>query len=372
MQPGSASGPAPVSRQLIDIVLGEMDAAARQRHRRALVLTGLRDWCLAAAEQLLKGVGLTAVHWFSDRPPRGADASQGAAAFRLLGREFDALVFDAWSGFDPNAFGALSGTVRGGGLLLVLAPVLRDWPAYADPQNERITVFPYAAEQLSGRFLSRLVRVLESDTDITLIENGVVQRLPGQSREAVGFENGVEAPCRTVDQQKAVEAVIKVATGHRRRPVVLTSDRGRGKSAAFGIAAAQLIQQGRTRIILTGPGQESVDAVIRHANALLADSADGIRFLAPDELVRNPQQVDMLLVDEAAAIPVPLLESLLKQYPRIAFATTVHGYEGTGRGFALRFSHSLDKHCNSWKALSLEAPVRWGPDDPMERVSSVV
>ena len=360
--------PAPVSRQLIDTVHDLLAMAGRQRHRHALVLTGSRDWCLAAAEQLLSGTGLSAVHWFSDQPPRGADASQGAAAFRLLGREFDALVFDAWSGFDPDAFGALSGTIRGGGLLLILAPVYRDWPAYPDPQNERISVFPHAAEKLSGRFLSRLVRVLEADADVTHIENGVVLRLPEQSRETVIFEKNAEPPCRTTDQQRAVEAVIKVATGHRRRPVVLTSDRGRGKSAALGIAAAQLIKRGRTRIVVTGPGRESVDAVMRHAQALLPGDAGVIRFIPPDELVRNPQQADMLLVDEAATIPVPLLEALLKQYSRIAFATTVHGYEGTGRGFALRFSRTLDKHTNSWKALSLETPVRWGPDDPVERL----
>jgi tRNA(Met) cytidine acetyltransferase len=368
MQPDSAPAPTSVSRQLIDTVHGLLASAGRRRHRRTLVLTGSRDWCLAAAERLLAGTGLSAVHWFSDQPPHGADASQGEAAFRLLGREFDALVFDAWSGFDPNAFGALSGTIRGGGLLVILAPAFRDWPAYTDPQNKRITVFPHAAEELSGRFLTRLVRVLEADADVMLVENGVVRRLPDQSRETAYIENSPEPPYRTVDQQRAVDAVVKAATGHRRRPVVLISDRGRGKSAALGIAAAQLIQQGRTRIVLTGPGQESVDTVVQHARALLPDDAGGVHFVPPDELIRNPQQLDMLLVDEAAAIPVPLLELLLNQYARIAFATTVHGYEGTGRGFALRFSRALDKYTNSWKSLSLETPIRWGPDDPVERL----
>ena len=73
-------------------------------------------------------------------------------------------------------------------------------------------------------------------------------------------------------------------------------------------------------------------------------------------------------MDEAAAIPTPLLEGLLRRYSRIAFATTVHGYEGTGRGFAVRFNRSLDRYSNSWKQLTLAAPIRWAADDPLERL----
>ena len=153
---------------------------------------------------------------------------------------------------------------------------------------------------------------------------------------------------------------MRVVTGHRRRPVVLTSDRGRGKSAAFGIAAAQLIQAGREHILVTGPRMRAAQAVLDHARSLLPrERHQAIGFRAPDELLRDSPHADVLLVDEAAAIPAPLLEGLLKRYSRIAFATTVHGYEGTGRGFAVRFNRSLDRYSNSWKQLTLAAPIRW-------------
>ena len=105
-----------------------------------------------------------------------------------------------------------------------------------------------------------------------------------------------------------------------------------------------------------------------HAHRLVPASSRAIRFLAPDELLREPHPADLLLVDEAAAIPAPLLETLLKRYSRVAFATTIHGYEGTGRGFALRFSGILDKHTNSWRALSLCSPIRWAANDPLEQL----
>jgi tRNA(Met) cytidine acetyltransferase len=361
-----------ISSELVNAVHDLIAMAREQRRRRVLVLSGSSHWCRGAAGRLLEYTDYSSVHWFSDRAPSGALSIQGPAALNMLGTEHDALVFDAWSGFDPDAFGALTGTIRAGGLLVLLIPPVAEWPQFPDPQNRRITVVPYTAGQLSGRFLKRLAGVIQSDPDLLLCEQGEIKQRPQGAVEArVALpEEELQAPCRSPDQQRAVEAVVKVVTGHRRRPVVLTSDRGRGKSAAFGIAAAQLISSGRRQILLTGPRLRSVEAVLAHARALLPEQDHGaIRFVAADELVRAPQDADLLLVDEAAAIPAPILESLLKRYARIAFASTVHGYEGTGRGFAVRFNRVLDKHSNSWKSVSLSTPIRWAANDPLEHLT---
>jgi tRNA(Met) cytidine acetyltransferase len=291
------------------------------------------------------------------------------AAHRLLGREIQTLVFDAWAGFDPDAFGALTGCIQGGGLLVLLTPSLDEWPLYPDPQHARITVAPCPAEQVSGRFLWRLARVIREDPRLLLYEEGTGLR-PPVSAAGGPVDSGfpMEGSCRTADQQRAVEALLKVATGHRRRPVVLVSDRGRGKSAAFGIAAARLIEQGRRRILVTAPRPDAVEAVLDHADRERPGARALVRFVAPDELVRDPPDADLLLVDEAAAIPMPILERLLRHYARIGFATTVHGYEGTGRGFALRFSRVLDRFSKSWTRLELSLPIRWAPDDPLEHL----
>ena len=63
-----------------------------------------------------------------------------------------------------------------------------------------------------------------------------------------------------------------------------------------------------------------------------------------------------------------LLQSIVAQHPnsRIAFSSTARGYEGTGRGFALRFLDWLRQQERPVRELSLKQPIRWAPDDPLE------
>ena len=66
-----------------------------------------------------------------------------------------------------------------------------------------------------------------------------------------------------------------------------------------------------------------------------------VRFIAPDALLASDEQADWLVVDEAAAIPAPLLYQLVSRFPRTLLTTTVQGYEGTGRGFFAEILRSL-------------------------------
>lgn len=225
----------------------------------------------------------------------------------------------------------------GGGTLFLLTPPLDEWAVFADPDYRRFIPYPYVPEDVQGRFLRRLVRLLRrSDFSPTI----------SLHEEDVGLKPDPQAAAITTILQSEV-------------PVVLTADRGRGKSAALGMAASQLLAAGK-RVLLTAPSRATVATVFKHAEHSPA-------FFAPDDLLQTLPQGDVLLVDEAAAIPVPLLLKMLEQYPRCVFSTTLHGYEGSGRGFALRFQKELDVRAPAWQAVRLQQPIRWAENDPLER-----
>ena len=334
------------------------------------MLAGEQAWCcVQALKYLASGQAL----WLGQSPHAPPRAQAASATQKYLGRELDAVIFDAHAGFDPDAFGAITGSIRAGGQLLLLTPPLDGWPQYPDPINTRLTVHPVEPSQLSGHYLARLASFIRRSPDVILHEqNSPPPRLP-----AINIESGIAADIASPDQAAAVEAIERVATGHRNRPIVLTADRGRGKSAALGIAAARLLRQGKMTILLTAPRRAAVDTVFQHARQSLPQAQVGssqlsfgaamLRFIAPDELALQNPAADLVLVDEAAGIHLQLLERFLSRYRRLVFSSTVHGYEGAGRGFALRFKELLQRYAPDWRALELRQPIRWDEDDPLER-----
>lgn len=360
----------------------QMAAAARaSRQRRVLSLAGSADWCRAAAQVCLDCLeSVQPPLWIGTQAPEGVRTLAAQQAHQILGSEVTALVMDAHSGFDPDAFGAAAGSLVGGGLLLLLSPPLQRWPDFDDPEHARIAVAPVVAEQVGGRFLQRLTQQLSQSDDVVRVQQG--ESLPvlpvGLPVEVAPAEPNAGGPFSSRDQQRAVEALLRVVHGHRRRPLVLSADRGRGKSSAFGLAAAELLRVGKQRILVTAPRLSAVDTLFEQAHAHLPGSLleratlrweNGVmEFIAPDELLAQAPEVDLVLVDEAAGIPLAMLERMLRSHARIAFASTVYGYEGTGRGFALKFQGVLDQHTPGWQALEMHTPVRWAPDDPLERL----
>jgi len=335
-------------------------------------------------------------------PPPSLERLPAAKARTRLGGEHDLVVFDAASpgtGLDPDALGAVAGTLVAGGLLVLLTP--DDGGRRPDDDYRRLAAHPWRPEQLTSRYLERCHRLLAGLPGMLRWRQGEgLTATPDDGQESP-FADGScsdnpcpdspcpdspDPDCLSPDQAEVVRRLTRL---RRRRPLVITADRGRGKSAALGIACARLLvkaeQQRQTPldILVTAPRASSVAPVFERLAALLPEGqgderdfeAPGgrVRFIAPDALTDAVARGEaggpgsLLLVDEAAAIPAALLGEWLAAFPRLAFATTVHGYEGSGRGFALRFRRHLEAQTPQWQAIELRTPIRWADGDPLER-----
>ncbi|MGH1461323.1 MAG: tRNA(Met) cytidine acetyltransferase TmcA [Neptuniibacter sp.] len=350
--------------------------AVTQQHRRILVVSGDREWCHNQVAFLAQFENL---RWIGSTSPARVKSLPGNHSHKLLGQTIGHLVYDAWDGMNPNSFGQVSGCLSGGSILVLLCPDLDAWAAYDDPEHHQLVAHPYQSSDAGRRFISRFCHILEDDSYAVIVRqlapfSGIEKELP-ESAPSFQEESTPVLPSKTLDQQYAVELILSQFR-RGRRPVVITADRGRGKSVALGIAAAQLSGLDYEDILITAPEFSAAEAAFEMAHQLLPDydyvkghlrnQNHSIRFVEPETALSESGEGQVLLVDEAAAIPVPTLSSLLKRFPRIAFSSTIHGYEGTGQGFSVRFKSILDQEAPNWKDIHLKQPIRWSADDPLE------
>ena len=366
--------------QAVEIIEAQKAAALNTRQRRLVVLSGVQSWSASIVDNLLVRHKFQYPAWITESSEANTIKINHQQAKRLLGQEIDLLVFDAWSGFEPNVFAAAAGSLIGGGLLVLLVPALDDWSSFVDPDYERMLTYPFLAEHIEGRFLAHVKQSLQrADKALILEEGKPLPALPKPEQRDAQLVATADH-CLTRDQSLAVAAIVRVSRGHAKRPLVITSDRGRGKSSALGIACAQLMAEGNKTVIVTASRIDAVRPVFEHAVTVLGEQAvlsgsdnskisfghSSLQFVAADELRSSPIDAHLLLVDEAASIPAAVLEDLLRSYSRIVYATTVHGYEGSGRGFDIRFRATLDAIRPQWKSLVLQQPIRWHQHDPVE------
>ena len=187
---------------------------------------------------------------------------------------------------------------------------------------------------------------------------------------------------RTLDQAKAVLTFLEACSEQRTTTastIAMTAARGRGKSAAIGLCLAGAVSLGFSTIYVTAPTpenlisvfdftlrglkvlkyQDHMDYTITYNNAHGRDETKCILSIVihrshrqviqyvPPEHTDKFSTAEIVAIDEAAAIPLPIVRSILHQsndgnMQRLTFlSSTVNGYEGTGRALSLKLLHEL-------------------------------
>ena len=340
-----------------DMPSGRSAPPGQMRWRKPVLVTGSADDTLACVMAWQSKQDLD-VLWLSVRAPDKAWVLPAGKANHELGREADAVVVDLFSGLAVDAVAALAGCVRAGGWLILLAPPLEEWTAFDDPEYQRLTVEPFGVGGVRRHFMARSARLWATDSRV--VRHSAAVPLPPLSVSP--SQSPAAQPTATPGQAEVIASIVQRVASRHCAPVVVQADRGRGKSAALGMVAAQLQDQGY-RVCVTAPRPEAAETLLRFA---ATDDRTAPAFFAPDALVQTLPEADVILVDEAAALAPALLLPLLRHYRWVVLATTVQGYEGTGQGFLLRFSRHLDREFPGWLLLKLEQPLRWDHDDPLD------
>ncbi|MGX5202098.1 GNAT family N-acetyltransferase [Aliikangiella sp. IMCC44632] len=302
-------------------------------------------------------------------------ATESQKNSQLLGQEFDIIELDLRHHFDPNQFCALVGTLKAGGAMLIKLP--RSYSSLlAQAANEQAVSINYAQSLAFDskhkkpssqpvNFSHLLTKLFENYTQAQI----VAFIHPAKSLfkfPQPGKVEGFKANYR--EQALVVEKIIKVATGRNKRPLVITADRGRGKTAALALACKSLVQSSEKNIIITAPSKTNLISFDKHFQLEKSPSQlnSSVQFMAIDQIIETWPKADLVIIDEAAAIPTQQLLLISKHYQRLVFATTEHGYEGNGKGFQIRFKQQLLSIYPQTNFSHLNAPLRWREDDVLE------
>lgn len=353
---------------------------SQNRHRSVIILAGDLAWTKTTACQIIHNLNLDAVFWVSHRSTEEDSSFRSSQLTTKIGQETNHIVFDMFSGFNPKIFTTVAGTLKAGGVFIILCPFFEQWPKFDDPFYATMHLPLHGADlsgaiDIPGSFLIRFIKILRSQTGCIILDQAAVLDIPHISK--------INKPRldrqSTLEQQLIVVSIIKSFTRKKKNVQVLVANRGRGKSAALGLIAAELMHQENTHIVITGPRFFSVQKAFLHLKKslnnytekhnMLMHNHSSFSYKPPDQLcLKQPANIDILFVDEAATIPLPMLSSLLMKYPKILFATTLDGYEGTGQGFAIQFKKILDKTTPTWEKHEMKTPIRWSDKDPLEQL----
>ena len=423
-----------LSKKAVQHFLRSMKDAIRSNHRRVIVLTGNDDSKLVESavqliEEYLKhyGTGNKKIayvfHAFYEDGVRRKEIFSESfkldkVAFipyhevrKILGLTYDIAVLDLINNLEPNDIGRLSGVVSGGGFYIFIMARLLDYEKIITRFQRTLLTPQYKFEDIRHIFVRRFIKKLFEHNGIAIydvdkrkfLKKFRLRRKTYKIVEYTGkpFEIPIKSRFPRIAYELALTKdqveVLKILEGLYERPgkgekvaIIVTADRGRGKSSVIGIGLGALAHKlkkakGVSRIIVTAPNEYNVQPlfmlarkaleklgyevnVFERDNVILALRAKGIDIEYFNPLEASRRRADIVAVDEAAGLQVPMLFTIINKFDRVIFSSTIHGYEGAGRGFSIRFLGRLKRMENvRIFEYEMEQPIRYAGDDPIEK-----
>ena len=322
-----------------------LDQLQRNRQRQLVSLQGTQSWCDAQLEKLFMTESSMPV--FSNRA-LVATAVAFSKADTCLGSESRLVTLDLFDGFNPDVLCIAAGLVQAGGVLLILSPPVQEW----DMRTDRYARWQDQKVSPQARFAEYFFDALATDG-----KSGILLTADFDTKPETALPVLTPTPIeqgQTREQGHCLQQIKQWLVSGQPGVALIKADRGRGKTTCLGLLLQHLPQT--LHILVTANSRQTIAPLLR----LVPDA----EFIAPDKLLQTCPAADLVLIDEAAMIPMSMLRQINRLYPRLVMATTSGGYEGTGQGFLLRFVAQME--ADRLMHLGLEMPVRWCQGDRLE------
>lgn len=323
---------------------------------------------------------------------------------RILGRTCDMLIMEDFEAVTPNIIASCMETVKGGGIIVLLFNREGTLNDLISTKSEMVD--EYSKDKVIPRFNRRLFKTLRNSActifldsklrvmDLTMVDGWQKLKLPYKD---TNLDNLNETPhmslCKTADQKNVLKECISKLKDIEDYKLILTAPRGRGKSVSMGFAVVEAFQQNLTLINLSALFLENVQTIFEFISVGLnaigykkmvdykitytfekkkrliskIDILKGIKktveYISPFDTIKY--YPNLLIVDEAASIPLEYLKRLLK-VKLVFLSSTISGYEGTGRSFMTKLTDYIEEKKYRHVFIEMLEPIRYSMNDPVE------
>lgn len=323
--------------------------------REVIILTGASVWRRQQVQAIIEYYADTTAVYCGDQLPTYLADSILFFSFKqsrnLLGQEFSLAFFDASHqeqlSFHLDSLAIIAATLKAGGKLFILLP---EWQGLTQTLDWDTLRWNSLAQATSSANFLDWFKQLSEQYQIPIYS-------PQKQPELTPITSSAwQIPTTALqDQQRILQRLLQPQAAI----YLLLAGRGRGKSAVAG----QFIQQATDKILVTAANRQAITTLMKFASNKSFD------FIAPDELVNKLSQQQLpfyqwLIVDEAAMLPLSMLQTFCQAFPYLLLTSTSEGYEGSGQGFRLKLELQISRQlCH----LTLEVPLRWQQEDLLER-----
>ena len=353
---------------------------------------------------------------------------------RILGSTFGMLILQDFEAITPNLLCRTIETVQGGGIIIFLFSNMTSLKQlYTISMDVHDRYRTETNKDIEPRFNERFILSLSSCVNCLCVDDELnllpitshMKNMIKENKEINENEDDIfiskrekelndlkksminKNPigqlislCKTIDQAKCIMCMVDIISERNpKNTISITSGRGRGKSSSMGLAVSSAIVYGYSNIIVTAPSPENLKTFfefvikglnqlnfIEHKDYIIQEGIGDfkgvivnitinknhkqvIRYISPSDILIF-QMAEIVIIDEAAAIPLNIVNRIMPDCLTF-MASTIQGYEGTGRSLSLKLIDNLRNNQDNingriLKEITLNQAIRYADNDPIE------